>query len=320
MKKFWQFLRMDLWILVLDLIAVNLSYLLALAIRFYMNGRFLDIGSTYFKSWLQIAPYYTVIALIIFLGCRMYGGIWRYVGLNDVNRIIGATLLTTIVMVAGTLLFVRRMPITFYLVGAVLQFVFTVLIRFAYRLLLAEKKKAGSGNKVPALVIGSDELGRKAVRHLEEGETYQPVTIIGPNAGRTMDGIPVVSFDELRKRMDKVQAVFIADRDLDPEQRQEISKAAEGKELFDYTGALANMTGAVPLTGLLETISGPVTVKIGGQAKQYGSGRDAINDLHTRYLVTDITGEKLTVELEEDDGTAYLRQHMAETGEEVSFF
>lgn len=320
MKKVWQFLRMDLWILVLDVIAVNLSYFIALVVRFYMNGQVKPTGAEYFKAWAHFAPVYTVIAIIIFLGCRLYGGMWQYVGLNDMNRIILANALTAVAMAVGSYLTVGRMPITYCVIGALVQFVLTAMIRFAYRLLLAERKKVRRSDKIPALIVGSGELGRKALRHLEEGETYQPVIIIGQDTGRTMDGVPVVSFDELKKSMEKVQAVFIADREISQTQRETIGDAAGDREVFDYTGALANMTGAVPLTGLLETISGPVTIKINEQTIRYKSGKDAINALHTKYLVTDITGEKLTVELVEDDGTAYLRRHMAETGEELSFF
>ena len=48
---------------------------------------------------------------------RLYGGMWRYAGLNDMNRIIGANFCTTVVMVMGTLLFIRRMQITYYAIG-----------------------------------------------------------------------------------------------------------------------------------------------------------------------------------------------------------
>ena len=320
MKKIWNFVRNDLWIFILDIVAVNLAYFLALIIRFYVNGEFRTTVSYYMDDWAKFAPFYTVIALVIFFCCRMYGGMWKYAGLNDMNRIITANVLTTVVMVAGTLIFIRRMPVTYYFIGALLQFIFTGMIRFAYRILLAEKKKMTRTGRIPALVIGSGDLGKKTIQYLEESGVYQPVGIIGRDVGRSLDGIPVTAFDDLKKSLEKVKAVFIADKEIDPKQRKAVNDAAEGREVFDYTGALSNITGAVPLTGLLETVTGPVVLSVNGQETRYANGKEALSALHTRYLVTEIRGEKLTVELVEDDGTAYLKQHMAETGEELSFF
>ena len=322
MKKILNAFAKDLWILLLDIIAVNAAYFLALILRFYVNFQFRPTVSYYLTDWLHFTPFYTVACIIVFALFRLYGGMWRYAGINDMNRIIGANLVTAALHVAGTLLFVRRMPITYYVIGALLQFFLVVLIRFGYRMLLVEKKKLKKTERVPALVVGSGDLGRKVVRHLEDGGAYAPVAVAGSGAGRSMDGIPVVSLSEIAGTIrDKgVQAVFIADVDLSGEQRRNIETAAGKREIIDFTGALSNMTGAVPVTGLLETITGPVTICTDGQTRQYETGAAAIADLHTRYLVTGIKGDRLTIDLVKDDGMAYLRQHQAETGEELSFF
>ena len=312
----------DLWIVILDIIAVNLAYYLALLIRFFVNGQFRQTVSYYLTDFYHFAPFYTVICLVVFFLFRLYGGMWMYAGLNDMNRIIGASLVTAVLHVIGTMLFIRRMPITYYLIGAILQFVFVVMIRFSYRLLLVEKKKLQKSDRIPALVVGSGDLGRKVVKHLEDGGAYRVAVIAGNESGRTMDGVPVVSLAEMPAaiRDKKVQAVFIADRDLSDAQRKEISAAAEGLEQQDFTGALSNMTGAVPVTGLLETVSGPVTLVIDGETTSYSQGSEALSALHARYFVREIAGNDLRIELTQDDGLAYLRQHQEETGEELSFF
>ena len=260
-KRILRFMKFNLWLIMLDIVAFVLSYFLALVIRFYVNGQFRPSAHAYLQAWQSFVPYYAVIAAVIFFFCKLYSALWRFFGLNDMNRTLGANILTTVVMVAGTLIFVRRMPITYYAIGAVLQFFLTLGYRLLGRIFLAEKQKMQSRNKLPALVIGSGSLGKRAVRQLEEGSKYQPVRIIGKDAGQTLDGIPVVSFDRFAESLKKAKAVCIADKDITKEQRRQIEEAAGDREIFDYTGVLANMNGAVPLTGLLETISGPVTIK-----------------------------------------------------------
>ena len=86
MKKVWDAVRKDLWIVVLDIIAVNASYLLALLIRFFVNGAFRPIvTNSYLPAFWQFAPFYTVACIVIFIAFRLYGGMWTYAGLNDMK-------------------------------------------------------------------------------------------------------------------------------------------------------------------------------------------------------------------------------------------
>ena len=134
----------DWLILVLDIIAVNAAYFLALLLRFYVNYEFRPTVSFYLTDFLTFAPFYTVLCIAVFFFFRLYGGMWQYAGINDMNRIIGASVVTAVLHVVGTALFIRRMPITYYIIGAILQFLFITLIRFGYRIWLVEKKKIAS--------------------------------------------------------------------------------------------------------------------------------------------------------------------------------
>lgn len=315
-------LARDLWVLLLDFFAVNASYYLALLIRFYVNSEFRPTVSYLLGDWARFAPFYTVLALIVFAIFRLYGGMWRYAGINDMNRIIGANVCTTVIMVAGTLLFIRRMPITYYVIGAVLQFFFIVIIRFAYRVLLVEKKRLGAKNATPAMVIGSGESGKRVIRHLMEDTSNQwkAAVIAGSGAGRSMDGVPVVSLDEIDKAIEsyKVQCVFIADPLMMTDDRQRVKKIASEKkiELVDYTGYLANLSGSVSLTSLLELAKGPVTLVIDGVKKEYESGEAALASLSGRYVVRGIADATIEIGREEPNSptTGWAN------GEDVSFF
>ena len=276
MKKIWDSIAKDLWIVLLDIVAVNAAYFLALLIRFYVNFEFRPTVNYLIGDWAKFTPFYTVLCILIFALFRLYGGMWRYAGINDMNRIIGASFCTAVVQVVGTALFIRRMPITYYVIGAILQFLFVSLIRFGYRILLVEKKKV-TARKTPAMIIGAGETARKAIHHLEDSPFKATFVIDEKSAGKTLDGVVVTSdFDQA---LPSVRAVFIADPTLSAEKRKEVKAKCDeaGIELEDYTGYLNNLGGRIPTSSLLELSKGPVTLIIDGKETKYASGEGAEN-------------------------------------------
>ena len=316
MKKVLNSLARDLWVVVLDLVAVNVSYYLALLIRFFVGGELRAVAvDRYMPAWLSFTPIYSVLCILIFACWRLYGGMWRYAGINDMNRIILANACTFVVHLAGTSIFFTRMPWTYYAIGAVLQFVGIVLIRFSYRILLVEKKKLKREAKVECVVIGSGDLGRKVIKHLEENTPYKPTLIVGRESGRSMDGIPVVELDVEKL---KGKPVFIADKELGEDEREKIRAAAS--EVTDFTGALSNNTGYLPVSTLLSLSSGPVVLVVDGKEKEYRSGAAALESLKDRYSVKSISGARIELEKSEDWTAGFAADYKAVTGEDVSFF
>lgn len=326
MKKIWDSIARDLWIVLLDILAVNAAYFLALLLRFYVNFEFRPTVSYYLTDWLHFTPFYTVLSIVIFALWRLYGGMWRFAGINDMNRIIGANLCTTVVQVIGTALFIRRMPITYYILGAIFQFLFVSLIRFGYRILLVEKKKVAgrSTPTVPSMVIGAGETARKAIHHLEDTPFRATVVVDEKSAGKTMDGVEIKA--DFEAALSAVRAVFIADPNLSTEKRKEIKEKCDeaGIELQDYTGYLSNLGGRIPTASLLELVKGPVTLIADGKEKEFESGEEAVRSLKARYDIKSISGAK--IELVKPSSSAYVgyeawaQQHKEQTGEDVSFF
>lgn len=247
---------------------------------------------------------------------------WRYAGINDMNRIILANLCTTTVHALGTALFVCRMPITYYVIGAGLQFLLIVIIRFSYRVLLVEKKRLSRGERIPALVVGSGELGRKVIKHLEDGRAYKPVAVVGKESGRTLDGVPVISLSSLKEEIDKIQAIFIADPLITAEDREKIKELEI--EVVDYTGYQANMSGRIPLTALLSVATGPVTVMMdeeltGEEKKEYDSPEATMKAITEKMDVVEVMDVKVRLKKSKDSGwNVWAENYSATTGQDVS--
>lgn len=295
-----KWMHSNLWIVLFDIIAVNGAYLLALLIRFYVHFRFTSAIGDFREYYLQFTPYYTVICLVVFYICGLYNGMWRYAGLDDMNRIILANVITAAVQFFGTRLFVGRMPTSYYIIGSLLQFVMVAAIRFAYRFLYVRRQR---GEKlktwsIPAMVVGSGDTGMEFTRYLESNSPFQVVVMVGEHSGKTMDGIPIVDYSSIPSQIQYhgISTLFLADESLSQARREEIRKAAKGIEVRDYLEYLSALPGCMPMGTLLGIVEGPVTVTVDGVDRSFLSIQECKSALGDGYIVRGIHGAKLEVE------------------------
>ena len=248
----------DIWIVLLDIIAVNAAYFLGILIRFFVGGKFYTSLRELPYKYSKFAPIYTVICILVFFLFKLYGGMWRYAGISDLNRIVGANIVTTIVQVIGTLIFVERMPLTFYFIGAALQFTFIVIIRFSYRIIIVERRRL-SKKQSNALVIGSGEECHYILRLLNDGITYRPVCIVDRNSeGRLIDGLPVYNTIHEALASHEVNNVFLADTTLTAKEKDDIYDLCKEKQLSirDYTNFFTFQEENDPFYGMQGAIPG----------------------------------------------------------------
>lgn len=181
-----------------DIVAVNFAYFLSLWFRF--DCRFSEIPGDYLCCWLGFAPAYTVLCLAIFWRLRLYRSIWRFASYSELVRVIISSILTSgLHIILITVLF-RRMPITYYVFGTMLQFFFVIGVRFSYRLVLLLRKSNKTEDGIPALrvmLIGAGSAGRMILRDInkapEIGERVVCIIDDNPNKWqRDIDDVPIV--------------------------------------------------------------------------------------------------------------------------------
>ena len=154
----WQIINIGLFIF--DILAINFSYLFALFIRFdFIYSR---IPMRFLTGFIKVAPVYTVFTIIVFYLLKMYKSLWRFASVEELFKGVYAFLITGIFHVIVTVLIFERMPISYYIVGALLQFFLTTGIRFAYRIFLVnQSNKRTDGKEIKnVLIIGAGEAGR----------------------------------------------------------------------------------------------------------------------------------------------------------------
>lgn len=333
----WLFLRLSM--MLFDIVAVNVSFYLALLIRFYVANEFHSIADIYLEAYGAFAPYYTVICLLVFAGFKLYNSLWKYAGMNDMNRIIGANVVCAAFHVLGTVLFVRRMPVTYYCIGTALQFALIAGSRFSVRIVSFEanklaKSKSGSG--LNAMIVGSGETTRMLMMQMENGNVAHPVCILnykGNSISTMMNGVQVLNgIENLHSALGryKVNVVILADS-LIPEQiRRTIRKTCEvaSVEVQDFSGFLQNDMGSFALKNMMQYCDGEVELIVDGVSKYYPNAEQALMNNTGNYTLESIRAKEgklvLTVKTKRfvlnDLNADWVKDQEKETGEEISFF
>ena len=211
-----------------DMFAVSAAYFAALLLRFDM--RFSMIPELYFDPWLDFAPFYAVYCVIIFWALRLYKSIWRFASITELQRIILATLITTVVHAGVITIVMQRMPISYYLIGAILQFFLIVGIRFAYRFVLLLRASTRKDARSRVLLVGAGSAGQIILRDIKRtgGVRENVVCIIDDNPNkwnREVEGVPVVggreSIPEAVREFD-VDKIYVAIPSASAAERRDI--------------------------------------------------------------------------------------------------
>ena len=186
------------YLVLYDAFVVNFAYFGALWLRFDLM--YSTIPSRYLSAWMHFTLFYTVIAVIVFWRLRLYNSIWRFASYNELSRVIGATIITTVIHTLGITVFCIRMPISYYLMGAIFQFIAVLGVRFAYRFILLLGKRVHPGvssEATPVMLIGAGSAGQMILRDITRSKELNErvVCIIDDNPNkwnRDVDGVPVV--------------------------------------------------------------------------------------------------------------------------------
>ncbi len=132
---------------------------------------------------------------------RMYRGVWRYAGFNELVRYGCASLVASVAHAILITLICRRMPFSYYIVGGVIQLILVVGIRFSYRFytqVIVQKVPDTEGSPAKkVMIIGAGAAGRTVVRELQHSEktNLTPCCFIDDNPNkwsRYVEDVPVV--------------------------------------------------------------------------------------------------------------------------------
>ena len=218
-----------LLLILYDLAVVNFSYVMALWLRYDL--KFSTIDPSYLKAWAGFTPIYTIFCLIVFWRTRLYKSIWKYASYTELLYIIMATIITSVFHILFITLFFRRMPISYYIMGPTLQFIFMTAIRFSYRfVLLLRNEQAHAKTYGRVMIIGAGNAGQAISRDIRRSREINDRVMCfiddEPNKwGRYIDGVPIAGGrDSILVNVKKfqIQKIYLAIPSATAEQRRDI--------------------------------------------------------------------------------------------------
>ncbi|BBO19576.1 polysaccharide biosynthesis protein [Candidatus Desulfobacillus denitrificans] len=179
-------------ILAHDMAAAALAWVLAYWLRFN-----LDIPSPYLHgmmlSLVWVVPLHG--AIILFLG--VYRGMWRYVSVKDLQRIVLAVALAAALATAVVFMFqLGEVPRSVLILQPVLLIVAMGGARFAYRA-WREQQIYGRIHMEgdPVLILGAGDAAVMLLRELKHSEEWRVVGLLDDEVekrGRSIDGVSVL--------------------------------------------------------------------------------------------------------------------------------
>ncbi len=263
MKKKFSLPKIEHWhkiaalMIIYDIIAVNLSYLMALWFRFDCSWS--AISADFLERYFRFIPISTVLCVGVFLVMRLYNSIWRFASYVELIRSVGATAINTVAHLAIMSLVFGRMPVTYYIFGFAFHFIMTVGIRFSYRLRQLMRKRFrpeyvySSFRQV--MLIGAGAAGQMILRDINSSHdnNLRICCIIDDNSnkwGRYIDGVPVVGGrDEILSAAKKyaVEQILVAVPSASREDKRDILNICKetGCKLKSLPGMSQVVTGQV---------------------------------------------------------------------------
>lgn len=261
-KKAQHWQMMSVLLVIYDIIAVILAYGMALWIRF--DCRISMIPNEYYKPYIKFIPFYTLFCIGVFFALKLYKSIWRFASFHELKLVTYATVITSVVHTVVITVFIKRMPISYYVFGTAIQYALVLGVRFAYRFVLLLRSSKGQegtfadGGRV--MVIGAGNAGQMIIRDVRLAkENHDKVYCIiddNPNKwGRYIDGIPVVggkdSIFEAKEKYN-ITKIYIAIPSATVTQKRDILNICKetGCELKNLPGVYQMVSGEVTVSSM----------------------------------------------------------------------
>ena len=257
-RGMYHWVKIAALLMLYDVAAMNLAYGAALWLRFDL--RYSAIPKEYLYTWIHYIPIHTACTLALMLGMRLYRSIWRYVSFHELELVFFASLSSSLFHVAGTCLFFRRMPVSYYIVGGLLEFLALLAIRFSYRLFRLMRSRSlvrGRGRGTNTMIVGAGSAGRMLAREIVSSSHVQMKICCAvddnPNKlGRYMEGVPVAGTREDIPRLVKkyqIQKILLA---------IPTATAREKKDILDICKETGCEVQSLP--GMYQLVNGDVSV------------------------------------------------------------
>lgn len=244
-------------LMVYDFMTICFSYLLALLVRF--DFKFSSIESQYLQGCYKSVVFYALFCVALFWFLKLYKSIWRFASYSELLRVILATAISGLIYPLIMNLFVGGMPASYYVIGVVCQFCFTLGVRFSYRfILLLRSRTSKKQSETNVMLIGAGSAGQMIQRDIvgarEINEKVACFIDDNPNKwGRYIDNVVVYGGrDSIMEAVHKfdIKKIYVAIPSAKPEDKRDILRVCNDTEceIMNLPGMYQLYTGDVSVS------------------------------------------------------------------------
>ncbi|MCR3955293.1 MAG: polysaccharide biosynthesis protein [Gudongella sp.] len=244
-------------LLIIDIFLINFSIFLALLVRFEgsINDQFLQYFYVYADNILII----TIIKVLVFYYFKLYSSIWRYASINEMIKIVVASVAANALMISALILKQDFLPRSVYIIATMFDMMFIGGLRFSARSIgtvFFGKRMKGQDRK-RIMIVGAGDAGAMIIRELNNHYSSTSIPVIAVDddkskQGQRINGVPIEGgrehIPELVKKY-MIDEIVIAIPSASKTQTSDIVKICK------RTGAKLKI-----LPGIYELIDGNVSV------------------------------------------------------------
>ncbi len=229
-----------LWIY--DAFVVNLAYFLALWLRFDCEiNTLVETAPEFIEAWFKFIPINTVFCLVVFSIFKLYRSVWTFASYREFFNVTYSSMATFVFHTVAITLIFNRMPLTYYFLGAMIQFLFVLFVRFSYRFILLERSRravARDKKSSRVMLVGAGAAGRMVLHdmNLATDSRDNVVCLVDDNPnkiGKYIDGL-CISGDryDIPKLVEKhaVDKIYITIPTIKPIDKKEILEICKETE------------------------------------------------------------------------------------------
>ena len=182
----------------LDILSICIACFAALLIRF--DFQFNAIEKQYLNTYLQVILPWCAICVGVFSCFGLYNSIWSFVSTDELMRVMESYAVLSVLAFFLSQVFSVNMPKSFFVMGLVFSGLFTLSIRFGWRMLRYIRLHFSStvrSKQENVLIIGAGEAGKALVNEFTNSAyiNSRVCCLIDDNPvkwGKRLGGIPIV--------------------------------------------------------------------------------------------------------------------------------
>lgn len=191
-------IRRMIIIMILDALSIVAAHFSILYVYYDLTYR--RIPDPYMETFCFTIGWFVLVSIVVFYIFRLYHSIWRFVGVSELLHIFLSYFVLAILGWTAVKTFEIQMPDAYFIVGLIFSMIFTIGIRFSYRiirqLLHGEFSATRRQNRENVMIIGAGKAGRMLTQEFRVSDKIhgRVCCFIDDNSniwGRKLDGVPI---------------------------------------------------------------------------------------------------------------------------------